>query len=67
MRNLQINRLLIIGWILFAIARIASHAFDEQANLLHAFNGFAIGIVIAGAIKQVFGSKLNKGFSLLNN
>ena len=53
MKKLQVNRLLVAGWIMFAIARIAIYSFSEPNNLLHAFNGFAIGLVIAGASKQV--------------
>ena len=53
MKKLQVNRLLVAGWILFAISRIAIHSFSEPNNLLHAFNGLAIGLVISGAAKQV--------------
>jgi hypothetical protein len=41
-----------VGFVLFAIARIAIYNIGEQSNLLHAFNGFAIALIIAGAILQ---------------
>ena len=53
MKKLQVNRLLVAGWIMFAIARFAIYNFSEPNNLLHAFNGFAIGLVIVGVVVQV--------------
>ena len=47
------NFLLVTGWILFAIARIAIYTVGEHNNLLHAFYGFALALVIVGAVLQV--------------
>ena len=53
MKKTKPNILLITGWILFAIARIAVYTAGEHINLLHALNGFAIGLIITGAVLQV--------------
>jgi phosphatidylserine synthase len=53
MKKMKVNLLLTVGFVLFSIARIAIYNVGEQNNLLHAFNGFAIGLVLAGAVLQV--------------
>ena len=53
MKKSKINLLLAVGFVLFAIAKIGIYISGGQNNLLHAFNGLATALVIAGAAWQI--------------
>ena len=53
MSKSKIHLVLIAGCILFALAQIASHVVENPFDLLEVFEGFASGILVAGAVAQI--------------